>query len=148
MNSSKLAELERAIAVIDDRAANTEMLLEPYRNERDELAQRLANATLQDDALQLAAAQIRKQLLDTEIARLEGDGRRDAFQRSELASLLADEENKRDFARNLLADLRADGLTHPRFHSMDVSELLNHLVRARATLAELGEPAGPITVEL
>ena len=94
MNSSKLAQLEAAIAVIDDRAANTEMLLEPYRNERDELAQRLANATLQDDALQLAAAQIRKQLLDTEIARLEGDGRRDAFQRSELASLLADEENK------------------------------------------------------
>ena len=148
MNSSKLTQLEAAIAVIDDRAANTHMLLEPYRNERDELAQRLTNATLQDDALQLAAAQIRKQLLDTEIARLEGDGRRDAFQRSELASLLADEENKRDFARNLLADLRADGLTHPRFHSMDVSELLNHLVRARATLAELGEPAGPITVEL
>lgn len=148
MNSSKLAQLEAAIAVIDDRAANTEMLLEPYRNERDELAQRLANATLQDDALQLAAAQIRKQLLDTEIARLEGDGRRDAFQRSELASLLADEENRRDFARALLADLRADGLAHPRFHSMDVGELLNHLVRARATLAELGETAEPITIEL
>jgi len=146
---SRLSDLEHEIAEIDDRQAKAQVALGPYGHERDELAARLAAATLQDDALVLAGAEIRKRLLDAEISRLETAARHDAHARSELTTELSGQLSRRQLARRLVGDLRDVGLTHHRLRNLQIADLLSKLARARAVLSELGEPAAEsILVEL
>lgn len=52
--------------------------------------------------------------------------------------------NRRDMARALVADLRATGLAHHRFRSLEIGDFLRKVDQARAILLDAGEPVGPL----
>ena len=142
-----IEDLEAQIAEIDARAAKAPPQIEAYRTERDQLIAQLDAATLGDDPLMLAAAQIRARLLTGEIDKLENQLQADARLRSNLNSTLGDEENRLNLARRLVADVMS-GLDHPRIIGMDIRMLLRDLDRARTILERAGEPAAPIAITL